>query len=139
MLTIDVLQSPSAAQIGAIALLYRETGWWPEAELHPQSVRALVEGSTFFCIARDKDQIVGMGRVISDGVSDAFVQDIAVTADRRGEGIATRLVATLVDLAKKRGIDWIGLIAKGGATGVYARCGFQPMADATPMRYQENG
>jgi spermidine synthase len=137
MLTIDLLQSPSTAQIGAIARLYKETNWWPDADTHPQSVRALVEGSTFFCVASDGDQIVAMGRVISDGVSDAFIHDIAVTTDRRGEGIATRLVETLVELIKKRGIDWIGLIAKGRATGVYARCGFHPMPDATPMRYKE--
>jgi GNAT superfamily N-acetyltransferase len=138
MLTIDLLHSPTAAQIGAVARLYRETGWWPDAEVHPESVRALVEGSTLFCVANDAGQIVGMGRVISDGVSDAYLQDIAVTTERRGEGIATRIVAALVDLTRKRGIDWIGLIAKGGATGVYARCGFQNMTDATPMRYQES-
>jgi spermidine synthase len=138
MISIDLLQSPTTAQIGAIARLYKETGWWPDADAHPQSVRALVEGSTYFCVASDGDRIVAMGRVISDGVSDAFIHDIAVTTDRRGEGIATRLVATLVDLTRKRGIDWIGLIAKDRATGVYARCGFHTMSDATPMRYKES-
>jgi spermidine synthase len=137
MLTIDLLHSPTAAQIGAIARLYRETGWWPDADKHPEAVGALIEGSTLFCVALDAGRIVAMGRVISDGVSDAFIHDIAVTTDRRGEGIATRLVATLVELIKKRGIDWIGLIAKGRATGVYARCGFHTMPDATPMRYKE--
>jgi spermidine synthase len=137
MLTICQLHSPTAAEIGAIARLYRETGWWPDADRHPQAICALIEGSTYFCVARDAGQIVAMGRVISDGVSDAFIHDIAVSADRRGEGIATRLVATLVDLVKKQGVDWIGLIAKGGAGGVYHRCGFRPMEDATPMRYFE--
>jgi spermidine synthase len=137
MLTIDLLQSPTADQIDAIARLYRETGWWPDADKHLETVGALIRGSTLFCVALDAGRIVAMGRVISDGVSDAYLQDIAVTADRRGEGIATRLVATLVDLVKKRGIDWIGLIAKGGAGTVYHRCGFRPMEDATPMRYFE--
>ncbi|MDJ0781473.1 MAG: GNAT family N-acetyltransferase [Desulfosarcinaceae bacterium] len=138
MLTIDDLTSPSAAQIGAVARLYAETGWWPEAEQHPEQVHGVITGSLFFMVAREGADIVGMGRVISDGVSDAFIHDIAVTAGRRGEGIATQIVAALVDRSKQRGIDWIGLIAKGPASGVYARCGFQPMTDATPMRYLES-
>lgn len=138
MFRIDLLISPSVEQIGGIARLYVETGWWPEAEDHPEQVRSLIDGSLFFMIAREGDDIVGMGRAIGDGVSDAYIQDIAVTAKRRGEGIATHIVKALVGTLKKRGIDWIGLIAKGGASGVYTRCGFRAMEDAMPMRYIEN-
>lgn len=137
MLTIDILKAPSAEQIGAIARLYEETGWWTDASDHPNLVRRLVEGSHGFCLALDNGEIIGMGRSISDGVSDAFIHDIAVTAGRRGEGIATRMVTFLVNHLKDSGVDWIGLIAKGEARGVYTRCGFHPMPDATPMRYQE--
>jgi aralkylamine N-acetyltransferase len=137
MLTIEILISPSARQIGGVARLYVETGWWPDANNHPQLVRSVIDGSLFFMVAREGDDIVGMGRAIGDGVSDAYIQDITVTADRRGEGIATRMVAALVDHLKARGIDWIGLIAKGGASGLYARCGFRTMEDVTPMRYIE--
>jgi spermidine synthase len=137
MLSIDLLISPSAEQIGGIARLYVETGWWPEAEAHPEQVGSLIDGSLFFMIATEGDDIIGMGRAIGDGVSDAFIHDITVTASRRGEGIATRIVSALVGHLKTRGIDWIGLIAKGGASGVYARCGFRPMEDAAPMRYIE--
>lgn len=137
MLTIHMLTTPSAEQIGAISRLYEEMGWWADACAHPDQVRRLVAGSHCFCIAVDGGQVVGMGRAISDGVSDAFVHDIAVTAARRGEGIATRLVTRLVDGLRDSGVDWIGLIAKKRASGIYTRCGFRPMEDATPMRYQE--
>ncbi|MEJ2642783.1 MAG: GNAT family N-acetyltransferase [Desulfosarcinaceae bacterium] len=137
MLSLDLLISPSAEQIGGVAHLYAETGWWPDAEDHPELVSRVIQGSCFFMVAREGDDIVGMGRAVGDGVSDAYIQDITVTASRRGEGIATRLVSALIDHLKKRGIDWIGLIAKGGAGRVYARCGFRPMKDAVPMRYFE--
>lgn len=137
MLTIDMLTAPGSEQIGAISRLYEEMGWWADASAHPDLVRRLVEGSHCFCLAMDGGQVVGMGRAISDGVSDAFVHDIAVTDARRGEGIATRLVTRLVDHLKESGIDWIGLIAKNHASGVYTRCGFRPMDDATPMRYED--
>jgi spermidine synthase len=137
MLSIDLLTSPTTEQIGAIARLYVETGWWPGAEAHPEMVGSVIQGSLVFMVAREGDDIVGMGRAIGDGVSDAFIHDITVTASRRGEGIATRIVSALVRHLKQRGIDWIGLIAKGGACGVYARCGFRPMEDAVPMRYVE--
>ena len=139
MLHIEPLTSPTAGQLGAIARLYTETGWWEDAGEHPEQVRRLIAGSLFFMIAREGDDIVGMGRAIGDGVSDAYLQDIAVTAARRGEGIATRIVTALVDHLKELEVDWIGLIAKGRADGVYARCGFRPMPDAIPMRYQEKG
>ena len=137
MLTIDILKTPSAEQIGAIARLYQETGWWPDASAHEDLVKRLIQGSHCFCLAVDDGKVIGMGRTISDGVSDAFVHDIAVTASRRGEGIATRMVTCLVDHLKQSGVDWIGLIAKGPSHGVYARCGFGPMDDATAMRYEE--
>ena len=136
MLNIDLLTSPSADHIGDIARLYEETGWWADAAEQPDMVRRLIEGSLFFVVASEEGRIVAMGRAIGDGVSDAYIQDIAVTADRRGEGIATGIVTALVDHLKRKGIDWIGLIAKGRAGSVYARCGFRPMADAIPMRYQ---
>ena len=135
---IHVLTTPSAAQIGAIARLYAETGWWADAGSQPDAIRRLIAGSLCFIVADDDGEIVGMGRAIGDGISDAYIQDIAVTTDRRGEGIATRIVTALVDHLKRTGVDWIGLIAKGRASGVYARCGFRPMADAVPMRYAEN-
>lgn len=137
MLTIDILSSPSADQIGAVARLYVETGWWPGAEDQPELVRSLIKGSLLFMVAREGGDIIGMGRALGDGVSDAYIQDITVTASRRGEGVATLIVSALIERLKRRGIDWIGLIAKGKASGVYARCGFRPMADATPMRYIE--
>jgi spermidine synthase len=137
MLTVDILTSPSAEQLGAIARLYEETGWWVDADAHRDSVRRLIAGSYCFFIASEAGQLVGMGRAISDGVSDAYLQDIAVTAERRSEGIATRIVTAIVNHLEENGIDWIGLIAEGSAHGVYTRCGFIPMADTTPMRYQE--
>jgi ribosomal protein S18 acetylase RimI-like enzyme len=96
-----------------IADLYRAGGWWKEGydlkELTP-----LIRGSFLFAVAVNMKtgHAVGMGRVISDGVSDGYIQDLVVLPEFRKTGIGTRIVSTLVKKCVERGISWIGLIAE---------------------------
>jgi aralkylamine N-acetyltransferase len=62
-----------------IANLYRAGGWWKE-EYDPDELPRLIQGSFLFAVAVDKKtgRAIGMGRVISDGVSDGYIQDLVV-------------------------------------------------------------
>jgi len=93
----------------------------------------LIAGSHFFVIATDGESIVGMGRVISDGVSDAYIQDLTVRLDRRKQGIGQLILQTLLERLHTNGIHWIGLIAEPGSGNLYRRAGFREMSDSVPM------
>jgi len=78
-----------------------------------------------------------MGRAISDGVSDAYIQDLTVRNDCRNKGIGKMILQTLLDRLHADGIVWIGLIAEPGSRNLYRRAGFREMPEATPMLMNE--
>lgn len=119
--------------IDEIVGLYREGGWWKE-EWNPDEIRPLINGSFLFVLATDKKKkAVGMGRVISDGSSDGYIQDLVIHSDYRGTGLGRRILKTLVTESRKRGLGWIGLIAEPGTSGFYEKEGFSIMDDHIPM------
>jgi len=52
-----------------------------------------------------------MGRAISDGISDAYIQDVTVLSEFRGQGIGTGIVQEILKQLRDDGLQWIGLIA----------------------------
>jgi len=78
-----------------------------------------------------------MGRAISDGISDAYLQDVAVLSPYRNQGIGQKIVEKLVEICQNSGIDWIGLVAQPGTFSLYHRCGFQMMENHTAMKYEK--
>jgi len=127
------LQTPAYDQIDQLITLYQEAGWW-SAELDSSDLlKGIISGSHCFCVAVIEDRIVGMGRSISDGVSDAYIQDVTVAKPFRRKGIASRIVTELIKKLEADGIGWIGLIAERGSAEYYRPLGFNPMPDSTPM------
>ncbi|MBN1540195.1 MAG: GNAT family N-acetyltransferase [Candidatus Thermoplasmatota archaeon] len=122
-----------------IVELYRAGGWWKE-EYRKEGISRLLSGSFDLVIAyhRLEKRAVGMGRMISDGVSDGYIQDLVVLPHLRGRGIGGRMVKELAGYARKRGLVWIGLIAEEGSTDFYRELGFK-VFNGTPMIYDPEG
>ncbi|MEA3559887.1 MAG: GNAT family N-acetyltransferase [Candidatus Thermoplasmatota archaeon] len=119
-----------------IIALYKAGSWWKD-EYDPSGIPPLIEGSFDLVVAVDgKDgKAVGMGRLISDGVSDGYIQDVVVFPDRRGEGIGSMMVKELARYGKEKGLVWIGLIAEKGSSPFYERLGFRRFK-GEPMLYE---
>lgn len=114
--------------------LYRASGWW-KMGWDKTSITPLIRGSYLFIIALDTTtgRAIGMGRILSDGVSDGYIQDIVVLPQHRERGIATQITHHLTTLATAHGLTWIGLIAAPGRHNLYQRARFSPMDNYTPM------
>ena len=138
MVSLAVLSSPTPDQIHQIISLYRYEGWWSEETDDPERVSGIVTGSHLFIIALKEDEIVGMGRAISDRTSDAYIQDVTVKKAYRGQGIGTTIINDLIKRLRADGIDWIGLIAEKGSHGFYTRLGFHKMPDSVPLLNQHS-
>lgn len=121
------------ADLEQIMALYKDAGWWNESFGNGEFIPQIIRRSTVFVAAYEGTQIVGMGRAISDGVSDAYIQDVVVLRSHRGQGIGKMLVLEIVRRLKKRGIDWIGLISTPGSEGFYRSMGFEVMPSHSPM------
>jgi GNAT superfamily N-acetyltransferase len=136
MPSIRFITSPGQAESREIIALYREATWWYADGDDAQDAKrlsAIVRGSHCFAVAEADGRIVAMGRAISDRFSDAYIQDVAVREDRRGQGLGTAIVEALVARLTADGLGWIGLIAERHSEHFYTRMGFSPMAGATPL------
>ena len=119
----------------AVVDLYMDAGWWEEG-WSEDVIPAMVANSFRFVALFDGSELVGMGRALSDGVSDAYIQDIVVRTDYRGQGWGKKIVSRLVKELRAVGIDWIGLVGAPGTQAVYEKLGCSEMPQFVPMKYQ---
>jgi GNAT superfamily N-acetyltransferase len=119
-----------------IVELYKVGGWWRE-HYDPAGIPELIQGSYAFVVAVDlsSGKAIGMGRIISDGVSDAYIQDVVVLKAWRGKGLGIRIVKTLLNYCLENKLQWIGLIAEPGTKAFYTPLGFQVLP-GEPMVYK---
>jgi aralkylamine N-acetyltransferase len=119
--------------------LYRAGGWWRD-EYDPNTLPALIRGSFAFAVAIDRKtgHAIGMGRVLSDGVSDAYIQDLVVLQEFRKQGLGKEIALALVRECTRAGISWIGLIAEPGTERFYLPLGFQPMQGSVPLLWKSD-
>ena len=119
--------------------LYKTGGWWKD-HYDPAGIKPLIKGSYVFAVAVNKltSTAVGMGRVISDGVSDAYIQDTVVLQEHRGQGIGIKIVRALLEYCLEKKLQWIGLVAEPGTKSFYTRLGFKELP-GEPMVYQPEG
>lgn len=71
--------------------LYDAVGWSAYTD-HPETLRAGLAGSLRVVIARHEGRLVGLARVVGDGATICYLQDVLVHPDARREGLGGRLV-----------------------------------------------
>jgi ribosomal protein S18 acetylase RimI-like enzyme len=120
--------------------LYQEGGWWREDASWRSAIPGMVKGSFCFMVARDREgRALGMARAISDGFSDAYVQDVVVRRSARGQGIGRELVRRVTGYCVDKGISWIGLVAEPGSQAFYEALGYRAMQGHQPMLFGGEG
>ncbi len=128
----------TAAPVEDIIDLYRAGGWWRESPRARAVIPDMIRGSFCFMLARDgQGRIVGMGRVISDGASDAYIQDVVVLKDLRHKGIGRELISSLTRFCLEKEIEWIGLVAEPGTQKFYEGLGFKELEGYRAMLYSK--
>lgn len=92
--TVEIA-SGKIPQRDELAGLYDAVGWSAYTRDLDVLERAL-QGSTHVATARRDGRLVGLARVVSDGVSIAYLQDILVRPDEQGGGLGKRLVTEVL-------------------------------------------
>ncbi|HEY1552388.1 MAG TPA: GNAT family N-acetyltransferase [Kofleriaceae bacterium] len=121
-MTIDVREGPEIDLAALAALRARcEFGVLAEATL-----AAALAGSRWVAHAYDGDRLVGFGRVISDGVVTAYVNNVMVDPDYRRRGIGRLVMAAL--MTGHDGVKFV-LHTRTGSRSFYRAIGFVDAAD----------
>jgi spermidine synthase len=124
MIEVRLINDFPGDMIEHIAGFYISAGWIKEGEDHSFLLPAL-KGSFLVAGAFDRGRIVGSARVLSDGCSDAYIQDVVVAPEYRGQGIGRQLIETLIKGLKEHGVDWIALVGEPGTEGFYRKLKWQ--------------
>ncbi len=120
------------ADLDELVALYKGAGWWEETDDF-SFLDKLVKNTFCFIGAFNNGKMVGMGRAISDGVSDAYIQDVTVLPEYRNKGIGGAIIKELVNYLKENKLSWIGLVGEPGTQSFYERLGFKVMKNYIPM------
>ena len=122
---VRIMEQLTPGFIQAARELYLENHWIDEKTdpAFPQNAFAnsFVVAGAFTSDGR----VAGVGRAISDGVSDAYIQDIMTAGAFRRQGVGRMITCAIIDELKKRNIDWIGLVGVPGTEKFYAGCGLK--------------
>ena len=119
-------QMVDTAPVESIVELYKAGGWWLENQANRDRIQGMIRGSFCFMIARSEEgRIIAMGRVISDGASDAYIQDVVVLPSHRRQGIGGEIIQRLTRHCLQHKIGWIGLVAEPGTAHFYEQLGFR--------------
>lgn len=81
--------------VDEVVSLYASVGWTAYTD-HPGTLAAAVAGSTHVVTARSDGRLVGLARVVSDGASICYLQDVLVHPDLRRSGVGRRLVQAVL-------------------------------------------
>jgi ribosomal protein S18 acetylase RimI-like enzyme len=91
----------------------------------PDALRRSFERSQHVAIARDGDRVVGMARLLSDGVCNAYVVDVWTHSAYRRRGIATEMMRRLVEAVPGQHIG----LQTDDAQALYRGLGFRPQPE----------
>lgn len=115
--------------------LFESTGWNAVYKADQAELDQALEGSWYVVSAYDGDKLVGIGRVISDGVLYAMIYDMIVRTSHQGKGIATAILETLIAKCKRNRLRDIQLFSAKGKVQFYRKRGFvERPVDAPGMR-----
>jgi len=88
-------------------------------------LRRSFEQSQHVAFARDADRVVGMARLLSDGVCNAYLVDVWTMTSYRRRGIASMLVRMLCEQVPGQHIG----LQTDDAQALYASLGFTPQPE----------
>jgi GNAT superfamily N-acetyltransferase len=90
VVSIEVVSGTSLEQ-AAVLGLYESVDWGAYTRDPDRLLRA-ISGSTTVVAAREAGELVGLARVVSDGASIAYLQDVLVRPVLQRTGLGRRLV-----------------------------------------------
>lgn len=105
--------------------LYETTGWNTKGKYTGEDLLKALGNSWYLVSAYHNKDLIGFGRVISDGVYQTFIGDMIVHPDYQKRGIGSKVMNLLTEKCKECGIKWIQLSCAKGKVNFYKKLGFQ--------------
>ncbi len=121
---------PAELQLDAIHAYLTRSYWSPGI---PKALvaKAIVHSVCVGTFAPDGAQ-VGFARLVTDHATFGYLADVYVLEAHRGKGLSRAMVEALLTPMEVQGFRRI-MLATRDAHGLYAKMGFEPVTDPTPL------
>ncbi|MCS0669883.1 GNAT family N-acetyltransferase [Cytobacillus firmus] len=104
--------------------LYENDGWNEYLKLPKEKLHKAMEQSWLVISAYDGECLIGTGRIISDGVINAYLCGLIVDPDYRSQGIGKEMVRRLAEECSKARLH-VQLLAEEEKAGYYEKLDFE--------------
>ena len=91
MLAMINITKETSVSIDDVLHLYQAVGWTNYTH-QPQMLEKALSHSLAIYLAHDGDAVVGLVRLVGDGFSSVFIQDLIVLPSYQHQGIGSRLM-----------------------------------------------
>lgn len=120
--------TPSAAEL---EILYNAVGW-SSYTAQPENLAPMVENSWLKIAAYDGEYLVGLVRVVGDGLAIAYIQDLLILPDYQKQGIGEKLMSLVLE--KVEGMRQVFISTDSAdwnahVVNFYQKLGFKPVGD----------
>lgn len=123
----------SRISLDAVESFLRQSYW--AAERPRESIARTLETSLCFIVIDERDdRAVAFARMVTDYADFAWLCDVFVEEDVRGDGIGKWMIECVLEHPGLKGLRRV-ILATRDAHGLYARYGFTPLA--SPDRWME--
>jgi len=126
-----ISDDPARLNLEVIHRYLAQSYWAKDIPIH--LVERMVKNSLCFGVYRRNAQI-GFARIISDYATFAYLADVFILPEHRGQGLSKALMATILAHSDLQGLRrW--MLVTLDAHGLYEQVGFKPLAH--PERHLE--
>lgn len=118
---------PARIRLDVVEAFLRQTYW--AAQRPRERIARTLETSLCFTIIDEREQrTVAFARVVTDYADFAWLCDVFVTPERRGEGLGTWMIEAILDHPELQGLRRM-ILATSSAAALYAGHGFTPLRE----------
>lgn len=119
----SIIVSERKPSIEEYIYLRNSVGW---RVLQHDKIEKGLNNSTYCVCIEDQDKIIGFGRIVGDGGTVFYIQDVIVIPSYQKQKIGTLIMEKIMDYINKNCVDGsiVGLIAKNELDNFYKKFDF---------------
>ena len=112
--------------------LFQTTGWNDTYQLSQEELGQALQASWFIVVVYDGERLVGIGRLVSDGVLHAMIYELIVLPAYRNHGLGSQILTRLISRCQESHIRDIQLFCARGKRAFYEKRGFVSRPEDAP-------
>jgi N-acetylglutamate synthase-like GNAT family acetyltransferase len=112
--------------------LHLTTGWNAKGLYTYDQLHTAICNSWYSVSIYHNKNLIGFGRMISDGIYQTLICDVMVHPDYQKQGIGKKVMRTLLIKCESEGIKWVQLFCAKGKQNFYKKLGFESRDSEAP-------